>query len=92
MLTAKGTSGITGAGFITVAVVPTIPVVGMALIRGIDRFMSEARAQINIIGNAVDTVVVPCSKIELDMGRINKFFNGSLDEVSNGGKSVAAAA
>ncbi|HEY1043344.1 MAG TPA: dicarboxylate/amino acid:cation symporter, partial [Telluria sp.] len=55
MLTSKGASGITGAGFITLAatlaVVPTIPVAGMALILGIDRFMSEARALTNFIGN-----------------------------------------
>ena len=59
MLTSKGASGITGAGFITLAatlaVVPTIPVAGMALILGIDRFMSECRALTNFIGNGVAT-------------------------------------
>ena len=62
MLTSKGASGITGAGFITLAatlaVVPTIPVAGMALILGIDRFMSECRALTNFVGNGVATVVV----------------------------------
>ena len=62
MLTSKGASGITGAGFITLAatlaVVPTIPVAGMALILGIDRFMSECRSLTNFIGNAVATIVV----------------------------------
>ena len=62
MLTSKGASGVTGAGFITLAatlaVVPTIPVAGMALILGIDRFMSECRALTNFIGNGVATVVV----------------------------------
>jgi aerobic C4-dicarboxylate transport protein len=71
MLTSKGASGITGAGFITLAatlaVVPTIPVAGMALILGIDRFMSEARALTNFIGNGVATVVVSKWENELDV-------------------------
>ncbi|MBU6235964.1 MAG: cation:dicarboxylase symporter family transporter, partial [Alphaproteobacteria bacterium] len=62
MLTSKGASGVTGAGFITLAatlaVVPDIPVAGLALILGIDRFMSEARAITNIIGNGVATIVI----------------------------------
>ncbi len=62
MLTSKGASGVQGAAFIalvsTLAVVPTIPVAGMALILGIDRFMSEARALVNMIGNGVATVVM----------------------------------
>ncbi|NRR31561.1 dicarboxylate/amino acid:cation symporter [Oxalobacteraceae bacterium] len=70
MLTSKGASGITGAGFITLAatlaVVPTIPVAGMALILGIDRFMSECRALTNFIGNGVATVVVSSWEKELD--------------------------
>jgi aerobic C4-dicarboxylate transport protein len=96
MLTSKGASGITGAGFITLAstlaVVPTIPVAGMALILGIDRFMSEARALTNIIGNAVATVVVSRSENELDMDKMNKALNGVLDEDANGDKPLAAAA
>ena len=62
MLSSKGAAGITGAGFITLAatlsVVPSVPVAGMALILGIDRFMSECRALTNFIGNAVATIVV----------------------------------
>ena len=62
MLSSKGAAGVTGAGFITLAatlaVVPTVPVAGIALILGIDRFMSECRALTNFIGNAVATVVV----------------------------------
>ncbi len=62
MLTSKGASGVTGAGFITLAatlaVVPDVPVAGLALILGVDRFMSEARAITNFIGNSVATVVV----------------------------------
>ncbi len=70
MLTSKGASGITGAGFITLAatlaVVPTIPVAGMALILGIDRFMSECRALTNFVGNGVATIVVSKWENELD--------------------------
>ncbi|NQD38183.1 dicarboxylate/amino acid:cation symporter [Permianibacter sp. IMCC34836] len=62
MISSKGAAGVTGSGFITLAatlaVVPDIPVAGMALILGIDRFMSEARALTNFIGNGVATVVV----------------------------------
>ncbi|HEX8986577.1 MAG TPA: dicarboxylate/amino acid:cation symporter [Rhodocyclaceae bacterium] len=70
MLTSKGASGVTGAGFITLAatlaVVPSIPVAGLALILGIDRFMSEARALTNFVGNGVATVVVSKWENELD--------------------------
>ncbi|WP_038344788.1 dicarboxylate/amino acid:cation symporter [Acinetobacter sp. A47] len=62
MISSKGAAGITGAGFITLAatlsVVPAIPVAGMALILGIDRFMSECRALTNLVGNACATIVV----------------------------------
>jgi len=62
MLSSKGAAGVTGAGFITLAatlsIVPSVPVAGMALILGVDRFMSECRALTNFIGNAVACVVV----------------------------------
>ena len=62
MLSSKGAAGVTGAGFITLAatlsVVPSVPVAGMALILGVDRFMSECRSITNFIGNAVATIVV----------------------------------
>ncbi|MBL0283420.1 MAG: dicarboxylate/amino acid:cation symporter [Zoogloea sp.] len=84
MLTSKGASGITGAGFITLAstlaVVPSIPIAGMALILGIDRFMSEARALTNIIGNAVATVVISRSENELDMDRMERALAGELHD------------
>jgi aerobic C4-dicarboxylate transport protein len=74
MLTSKGASGVTGAGFITLAatlaVVPTIPVAGLALILGIDRFMSEARALTNFVGNGVATVVVSKWEKELDRDKM----------------------
>jgi aerobic C4-dicarboxylate transport protein len=70
MLTSKGASGVQGASFIalvaTLAVVPTIPVAGMALILGIDRFMSEARALVNTIGNGVAAVVIARWENEID--------------------------
>ena len=84
MLTSKGASGITGAGFITLAstlaVVPSIPIAGMALILGIDRFMSEARALTNIIGNAVATVVISRSENELDMDKMERALAGELSD------------
>lgn len=82
MLTSKGASGITGAGFITLAatlaVVPTIPVAGMALILGIDRFMSEARALTNFVGNGVATVVVSKWEKELDSQRMDDVLSGRV--------------
>ena len=58
LLTSKGAAGVTGSGFITLAATGTVPVAGMALILGVDRFMSEARAVTNFIGNTVATLVV----------------------------------
>jgi aerobic C4-dicarboxylate transport protein len=62
MLSSKGAATVTGGGFITLAatlaVVPSVPVAALALILGIDRFMSEARAVTNLIGNAVATLVI----------------------------------
>ncbi|WP_035060414.1 dicarboxylate/amino acid:cation symporter [Andreprevotia chitinilytica] len=86
MLTSKGASGVTGAGFITLAstlaVVPSIPIAGMALILGIDRFMSEARALTNFIGNAVATVVVSRWEKELDVEQLNRVLGGKPAEVT----------
>ena len=80
MLTSKGASGVTGAGFITLAatltVVPSVPVAGLALILGIDRFMSEARALTNFIGNGVATVVVSHWEGELDHERMRSELAG----------------
>jgi len=70
LLTSKGASGVQGASFIalvgTLMVVPTIPVAGMALILGIDRFMSMFRAAVNVIGNGVATIVIARWERELD--------------------------
>ncbi len=76
LLTSKGASGVTGSGFIvlaaTLASIPTIPVAGLALILGIDRFMSEARALTNLIGNGVATVVVGKWTGEVDEVRLQQ--------------------
>ncbi len=81
MLSSKGAAGITGAGFITLAatlmVVPSVPVAGMALILGIDRFMSECRAITNFIGNAVATIVVARWEGELDQARLQAALSGA---------------
>ncbi|VVD70798.1 C4-dicarboxylate transporter [Pandoraea iniqua] len=80
MLTSKGASGVTGAGFITLAatlaVIPTIPVAGMVLILGIDRFMSECRALTNICGNGVATIVVSAWEKELDRKKLAEAMSG----------------
>lgn len=80
MLSSKGAAGITGAGFITLAatlsVVPSVPVAGMALILGIDRFMSECRALTNFVGNAVATIVVARWEGELDQAQLARVLSG----------------
>jgi len=80
MLTSKGASGVTGAGFITLAatlaIVPTIPVTAMVLIVGIDRFMSECRALTNVIGNGVATLVVARWEGVLDRERLRAELSG----------------
>ncbi len=79
LLTSKGAAGVTGSGFITLAAtlstIPTIPVAGLALILGIDRFMSEARALTNIIGNGVATVVAAKWENELDEQKLHTMLN-----------------
>jgi len=76
ILTSKGASGVQGASFIalvgTLLVIPTIPVAGMALILGIDRFMSMCRATVNMIGNGVATVVVARWEKEVDGATLQK--------------------
>jgi aerobic C4-dicarboxylate transport protein len=76
ILTSKGASGVQGASFIalvgTLMVIPTIPVAGMALILGIDRFMSMCRATVNMIGNGVATVVVARWEKEVDGATLEK--------------------
>ncbi|MDP3367482.1 MAG: cation:dicarboxylase symporter family transporter, partial [Pseudomonas sp.] len=89
MISSKGAAGVTGAGFVTLAatlsIVPSVPVAGMALILGIDRFMSEARALTNLVGNGVATIVVAKWCKELDEDTLQR-------ELASGGKTEVAAA
>jgi aerobic C4-dicarboxylate transport protein len=79
LLTSKGAAGVTGSGFIvlaaTLSAVGTVPVAGLALILGIDRFMSEARALTNLVGNGVATIVIAKWTGELDMQRLHAGLN-----------------
>ena len=79
MISSKGAAGVTGAGFITLAatlsIVPDVPVAGMALILGIDRFMSECRSLTNFIGNAVATIVVARWDNALDRDALHNALN-----------------
>jgi aerobic C4-dicarboxylate transport protein len=87
LLTSKGAAGVTGSGFITLAAtlsaIPTIPVAGLALILGIDRFMSEARALTNLIGNGVATIIAAKWENELDTQKLHTMLNptNSNDDV-----------
>jgi len=82
LLTSKGAAGVTGSGFIvlaaTLSAVGTVPVAGLALILGIDRFMSEARALTNLIGNGVATVVVARWTGDLDVEKMNAELTRSI--------------
>ena len=75
MLTSKGASGVTGAGFITLAatlaIVPDIPIQSLAILVGIDKFMSECRALTNLVGNGVATIVVSRWEGELDRAQLS---------------------
>jgi aerobic C4-dicarboxylate transport protein len=79
LLTSKGAAGVTGSGFIvlaaTLSALGTVPVAGLALILGIDRFMSEARALTNLIGNGVATIVVAKWTGDLNVERLQAGLN-----------------
>lgn len=87
LLTSKGAAGVTGSGFITLAAtlssVGHIPVEGIALLLGVDRFMSEARALTNLIGNGVATVVIAKWEGEFDVERATRVLNGTLPLAEN---------
>ncbi|WP_374276946.1 dicarboxylate/amino acid:cation symporter [Azonexus sp.] len=84
LLTSKGAAGVTGSGFIvlaaTLSAVGTVPVAGLALILGIDRFMSEARALTNFVGNSVATLVVAKWCHALDVDKMRAVLNGETDD------------
>ena len=83
MLTSKGASGVTGAGFITLAatlaVVPDIPIAALAVLVGVDRFMSECRALTNLVGNGVATLVVARWEGALDRDRLTRVLRGEKE-------------
>ena len=87
LLTSKGAAGVTGSGFIvlaaTLSAVGTVPVAGLALILGIDRFMSEARALTNFVGNSVATLVVAKWCKALDSDKLTRVLNGETDDEAN---------
>ena len=80
ILSSKGAAGVTGSGFIvlaaTLSVLPTVPVAGMALILGVDRFMSECRSLTNFVGNAVATIVVARWERAVDVGQLRAALAG----------------
>jgi aerobic C4-dicarboxylate transport protein len=87
MISSKGAAGVTGAGFITLAatlsIVPSVPVAGMALILGIDRFMSECRSLTNLVGNAVATIVVARWEGALDREQLRAALSHQLPSVED---------
>ena len=87
LLTSKGAAGVTGSGFIvlaaTLSAVGHVPVAGLALILGIDRFMSEARALTNLIGNGVATVVVAKWTNDLDTERMTRILNNETPALAD---------
>ncbi len=80
LLTSKGAAGVTGSGFVTLAAtlsaIPSIPIAGLALLLGVDRFMSEARAITNLIGNAVATLAVARWTGTLDVAEVRRTLDG----------------
>jgi aerobic C4-dicarboxylate transport protein len=95
MLSSKGAAGVTGAGFITLAatlsIVPSVPVAGMALILGVDRFMSECRSLTNFIGNAVACVIVTIWEGRLDRAEFDAALAGVMPSVDELDPKMIAA-
>jgi aerobic C4-dicarboxylate transport protein len=90
LLTSKGAAAVTGSGFVTLAATltlfPAIPIAGLTLLVGVDRFMSEARAITNLIGNTVATIVVARWDGALDLKRLGQVLNRRVDPlVANAG-------
>jgi aerobic C4-dicarboxylate transport protein len=83
ILTSKGASGVTGAGFVTLAatlsIIPDIPIQSLAILVGIDKFMSECRALTNLVGNGVATVVISRWEGELDVSKLHEAMSRPLD-------------
>jgi aerobic C4-dicarboxylate transport protein len=96
LLTSKGAAGVTGSGFIvlaaTLSAVGAVPVAGLTLILGIDRFMSEARALTNLVGNGVATIVVGKWNKAVDMERLTQHLQHETSEEANAPEDVVAQA
>ena len=96
LLTSKGAAGVTGSGFVTLAAtlsaMPTLPVAGLSLLVGIDRFMSEARAITNMIGNALAAVVVAKWEGALDVRRMTRILNGEAATEADESEALEPAA
>jgi aerobic C4-dicarboxylate transport protein len=97
MLTSKGAAAVTGGGFITLAATlsafPSIPIAGLTLLLGVDRFMSEARAITNLIGNAVATMVIARWNGALDLDRARRILDGDEDiDIAEAREEISAAA
>jgi len=95
LLTSKGAAAVTGSGFVTLAATlslfPTIPIAGLTLLVGVDRFMSEARAITNLIGNTVATIVVARWDGALDLERLGQVLDRRIDPLvvnMGGGQEV----
>jgi aerobic C4-dicarboxylate transport protein len=86
MITSKGAAGVTGSGFVvlasTLSAIKVIPIEGLALLLGVDRFMSEARAITNFIGNGVATIWISSNENELDRKKMDFAFN-NIDETED---------
>jgi len=95
ILSSKGAAGVTGSGFIvlaaTLSVLPAIPVAGMALILGVDRFMSECRSLTNFVGNAVAAIVVARSEGAVDPATLRAAFRGGGAASIPGGSAAPAS-
>lgn len=82
LLTSKGAAGVTGSGFValaaTLSAIPHVPVAALALIFGVDRFMSEARALTSLVGNGVATLAIARWDGQLDTARAQAVFRGDL--------------
>ena len=85
MITSKGAAGVTGSGFVvlasTLSAIKVIPVEGLVLLLGVDRFMSEARALTNFIGNGVATIWIANNEKEFDVNKMNKAFQSAEPEI-----------
>ena len=84
LLTSKGAAAVTGGGFVTLAAtlsaIPTLPVAGLALLLGVDRFMAEARSITNLIGNGVATIVIARWDRALDTRRMSRILAGETEQ------------